>query len=264
MILIWQSVYSMIKHRVLVWEMTKRDLKGINQGALLGISWIFLKPLIQTGAYIVVVSVVFKTRLGEGSGTLDYALYVLSGMIPWQIITTSMQDAPTVIRARIELVKQVIYPIETLPFSNLLVGSFSALVSFIIFVILGLFTGNLHWTIFFLPVPLLLLLLFVMGVSWVFSIIGIIIKDLREMVTVILSLMVYLSPVVVNKSITGAKMWKLIMLNPLAHIIVCFRDVFNATLHPTSWYVFIIMTTAAVLVGGWVINKTKIKINEYI
>ena len=259
-----QTITSIIRHRVLVWEMTKKDLKGLNKGALLGSVWIFLNPLIQTSVYIIVVAFIFKSRLNENSSPFDYALYVLSGMIPWQIIVKALQEAPSVIRIRIELVKQVIYPIETLPLSSLIVGSFGSLISFLIFFILTIISGKIVWSFLLLPIPFVLLVLFILGCSWMFSIIGIIIKDLREMVAVILSLLVYLSPVVLNENITGNKLWKLVMLNPLAHIIVSFRDVFNATFHLQSWIIFIIMTFTFLIIGGVIITKTKIKINEYI
>jgi lipopolysaccharide transport system permease protein len=259
-----KTIGSIITNRVLIWEMTKKDLKGLNQGAMLGYLWVFINPLIHTGIYVIVVSYVFKTRLNPSAGPLDYAIYVLGGMIPWQIITKSLQDAPSVIRTRIELVKQVIYPIETLPFSNLIVGSFGSLISLVIFLGLCLISGNVHWTLILLPAPVILLVLFLMGVSWLFSIVGIILKDLREMVTVFLSLIIYLSPVVVNENIVSPKLWSYIMLNPLAHIIVCFRDVYNSTFHLTSWIVFLVLTIISLLLGGWMITKFKIKINEYI
>ncbi len=159
---------------------------------------------------MVIVSFVFGSRLGMKSGPMDYALYVLGGMVPWQIITKSMAEAPSQIRERMELVKQVIYPIETLPMTSLIVGSFGAAVSFLIFLLLSLFSGTLTWGILLLPVPVFFLILFLLGVSWIFSIVGIFFKDLREMVTILLGLMVYLSPVVAMKRIfspTSCPLW---------------------------------------------------------
>jgi lipopolysaccharide transport system permease protein len=259
-----QTIYPIIQHRELIWEMTLRDLKGMHQGSLLGYLWLVISPLIQVASYVLVVSFIFKSRLGEGSGPFDYALYVLSGMVPWQIMTRSLQEAPSLIRERMELVKQVIYPIETLPLNALLVGSVGSLVSFAIFFILTALTGGLRWTYLLLPLPFLLLLILLLGTSWLFSIGGVLLKDLREIVSVLLGLLVFLSPVVASEAMVGPSIWRYILLNPLTHVVICFRDVFGATFHLSSWIIFSAMSLISFVAGGWVISRTKVLINEYI
>ncbi|MDP8219599.1 MAG: ABC transporter permease, partial [Candidatus Theseobacter exili] len=166
--------------------MALRDLKALNKGSFLGCFWLIISPLIQVCAYVFIVSFIFKKRMNDGSGTFQYAIYVLSGMIPWQVLTRTLQQSPMLIRQRMELVKQIIYPIETLPISNLITSSLGLCVSFLVFFILSAFSHNLYWSWILLPIPLCLLVLFVLGVSWAFSIIGVIVKDLREIVTVFL------------------------------------------------------------------------------
>ncbi len=259
-----QIIASFYRNRRLILEMAKRDLKMINKGAFLGYIWLILGPLIQTGAYVIIVSFIFGTSLGGNSGPMDYALYVLGGMIPWQIITKSLAEAPSQIRERMELVKQVIYPIETLPMTSMIVGSFGAAVSFLIFMGVSLFSGTLTWGILLLPVPVVFLVFFLMGVSWIFSIVGIFFKDLREMVMIVLGLMVYLSPVVASPEMVGERIWQLILLNPLSHIVICFRSVYYLEFAIVSWAVFSFMSLATFMLGAWVINRTKLLINQYI
>jgi len=259
-----KTISSILENRELIWEMAIRDLKGTSKGAVLGFLWVAINPLIQVAAYVIIVSFIFKVRLNSSAGTFDYALYVLSGMIPWQIITRSISEAPMLIRSNTEIVKQVIYPIETLPLTSLLVSSFGGLVNFIIFLVFFLFIGHVKWTLIFLPIPIFFLLLFILGISWIFSVTGVILKDLREIVTVFLTLMVYFSPVLINDSMVDGSIWQVIMLNPLSHIIVSFRDTFWGSFHSWSWVIFLSMSTAAFLLGHLVITKTKRIINEYI
>ncbi len=256
--------YSMVENRELVWEMAIRDIKQLNKGAFLGMLWTVLGPLVQVAAYVIVVSFVFKSRLGDNSGPFDYGVYVLSGMIPWQIMNKSLMEAPSLIRSRMELVKQVIYPIETLPITSLIVGSIGSFVSFLIFFVLSAISGNLNWSILLLPVPFFFLVIFLIGTAWFFSIAGILFKDLREVVSVFLGLLVYLSPVIASETMTGETIWKIILCNPLAHVVICFRDIYNATFHPASWGLFVGMAITSLLLGGWVITKTKMMINEHI
>jgi lipopolysaccharide transport system permease protein len=262
--MILKKIFSILKNRELIWEMAFRDLKGANKGAILGFFWVGISPLIQVAAYVIIVSFIFRVKLNSNAGPFDYALYVLSGMIPWQVMTRSISEAPMLIRSNTEIVKQVIYPIETLPLTNLLVGSFGGLVNLIVFVLLFLIVGHVKWTLIFLPLPIFFLLLFILGISWIFSVTGVILKDLREMVTVILMLMVYFSPVILNDSMVGESVWRFIMLNPLSHIIISFRDVFWGNFHFWSWLIFLFMSLGAFLIGHLVIMKAKRIINEYI
>jgi len=259
-----KHIFCLFRNREFIWEMSLRDLKTLNKGSFLGYFWLILSPLIQVSAYVFIVSFVFQKRMSDNSDTFQYAIYVLSGMIPWQVLTRSLQQSPVLIRQRMELIKQIIYPIETLPINNLIVSSIGLFSSFFVFLILSVYSHNITWTWILLPVPFSLLVLFIIGASWAFSIIGVIIKDLREIVTVILGLLVYISPVIASENLVGAKIWKIIQLNPLTHIVVCFRDVFYATFHVVSWVVFIILSVSSFFIGGLIISKTKTLINEYI
>jgi len=260
----FRAIRSILGNRELIWEMALRDLKGRNKGAFLGYMWLVISPLIQVAAFVVIVSLVFKIRLHPGAGSFDYALYVLSGMIPWQIITKSLQESTSLIRERIDWAKQVIYPIETLPLTELLVSSLGSMVTLSIFAILALVTGHFRWTYFLFPLALLPLLMLVLGVSWIFSIVGVIIKDLREVVTIALGLLVYLSPVLMSESMVGKRIWGYILWNPLTHPIICFRDVFSSNFHIWSWIIFLSMALVAFKLGWWVVTRTKLLINEYI
>jgi len=259
-----KPILAIIESRELIWEMALRDLKGLNKGSFLGYFWLVINPLIQVAAYVVIVSFVFKAKLSGSSGLFDYACYVLSGMIPWQVLARSINEAPTLIRSNTELVKQVIYPIETLPISNLLVGSFGGLVNFVVFLFMFFISGNGSWSLFLLPIPLLFLFLFILGLSWIFSISGVILKDLKEIVTIIMGLLVYFSPVIVSDSMVGETIWSWILLNPLSHIIISFRDIFWGTFHFWSWVIFLGMSIVIFLSGELFITKAKRLINEYI
>jgi len=262
--MVLKTISVILRNRELIWEMSLKELKGGSKGTVLGVLWLAASPLIQVTAYVVIVSFIFKAKLSVDSGPFDYALYVLSGMIPWQVLARSINEAPTLIRSNTELVKQVIYPIETLPISNLLVGSFGGLVNFVVFLFLFFISGNGSWSVFLLPIPLLFLFLFILGLSWIFSISGVILKDLKEIVTIIMGLLVYFSPVIVSDSMVGETIWSWILLNPLSHIIISFRDIFWGTFHFWSWVIFLGMSIVIFLSGELFITKAKRLINEYI
>lgn len=252
------------RYRTLVWKMSMRDLIGRNKGSVLGLLWIALVPLVQTFAYIIMIGVVQKVRLGEGVATFDYAVYVLTGQVSWAFIARALQEAPMILRARVELVKQVVYPIETLPLTSLINAGVSSLVALAVALAVGSIQGLISYTALLLAVPLIILLVFLIGVSWMFMIAGVLLKDLSEIVALILGLMVFFSPVLMKPDMVNPFIWQVMLLNPLAHIVIAFRDVLYGEFHALSWGIFVGMALVALLVGHGLLQRTKLIINEYI
>jgi len=249
---------SVWRNRLLAGEMGKRDLLVLNKGTILGLAWLFLRPLIQVAAYVIVVSVIFGVRFGpEGSGRFSYALYVLAGMIPWQLMTTVLQDAPSLIRNRIDLFKQIVYPLEILPVTTLIAASVGPAICLLTYLVLATVSGVLQWSIFLIPVPTLMLAAFIVGNAWLLMVAGTLLVDLREIVSVTMGLLVYMSPVVLFQGGVPPAVWRVLELNPLFHVVVCFRDVFTADLHVWSWVIFSGMTLGAVMFGAFAVSSAK-------
>jgi lipopolysaccharide transport system permease protein len=258
------TVSAVVKHRELVLAMAQRDLKGFGRGAVLGSIWLVVAPLLQVAAYVAVVSFVLGRSSDPGGDRWAYILYVLSGMTAWQICARTLQEATTLIRDRMDLVKQVIYPVETLPATTLIVSSVGGGVTLLIFLAVAAATGKLGAHVLLLPLPLLLLSAFLVGVSWILAVAGVLLKDLRDIVGVLLNLLVLVSPVVLAPTMVTEHVWQLMMFNPLAHVVIAFRDVLEGGFHPTSWAVFASLSLGSLLLGAWVISRMKILINEYI
>jgi lipopolysaccharide transport system permease protein len=246
------------RHRLLAWEMGKRDLQVVNKGTVLGFSWLFIRPFVQVAAYVFVVSVIFGVRFGpDGDSRFSYAVYVLSGMIPWQLMTMVLEEAPSLIRRRIELLKQVVYPLELLPVTTMMVAAVGPMVSLGVYFLLAGASGTLQWSVLLLPIPVLMLMALLIGSAWLLMVAGTLLVDLREIVGVTLSLLVYMSPVVLFESAVPAPMWHVLEFNPLFHVVICFRDVFTGQLHALSWAIFGGMTAVAVVLGSFAVSRAK-------
>lgn len=262
------AVTALSRSLVEKWPFTRamalRDLKGLNKGSVLGVAWLVARPLIQVAAYVFIVSFVFGARLSPTAGPFDYALHVLSGLIAWQAVQQALEAAPSLMRERMEIVKQIAYPVETLPLSTLLTTSVGPLVALTVYVVLAGMSGRLPLSILLLPVPAVLLAALLIGLSWLFMLAGVLLKDLREIVSVLLGLCVYLSPVLLTREMVGPRLWGWMMLNPLAHVVIAFRDVLAGGFHPFSWAVFATSAVASFAAGAIVLQRTKVLINEYL
>lgn len=264
----WQLIREFIptfyRNRDLIWNMAIYDLHGQTKGSVLGLIWIALVPLIQTLVYVVFISLIFKVRGATGGGPFDYAIYVMTGQMTWIFMTRSIMDGPMVLRKQIALIKQVVYPVETLPLTSLLIAGVGSVFTFLVALVLGAIEGVVSWSILLFPPALVLMLLFLLGSTWILMLAGVILKDLREIISVVFGLMFFLSPVILTEKIVGPAIWTFIVLNPFAHVVIAFRDLFYGTFHPISWVVFLTMTTSAFVVGAILMARTRLMINEYV
>jgi lipopolysaccharide transport system permease protein len=251
-------------NRLLAWEMAKRELQIANKGALLGVAWLIIRPFVQVAALVVVVTFVFGLRADQTGGRFGYAIYVLAGMVPWQILSKALEEAPSLVRERVEILKQVVYPLEILPVTSLLSALIGPSVVLAVYVLLAAISGSLQPSILLLPVPFALLCGLILGSAWVLMVVGVLLKDLREVIGVIFSLLVYMSPVVMSEEMAGPKVWKLLQFNPLFHVVAAFRDVFNGTFHGMSWAIYVCITVVALALGTTVLNRVRALLNELI
>ncbi len=255
---------SLIDKWPLTRAMAVRELKGSKRGTILGLAWLVLRPFINAGAYVVIVSFVFRAQLAPGAGPFDYALYVLAGLFVWQILQAGLEEATSLIRQRMDIIRDVVYPIETLPITAFVVSAVGPATLLAVYLVLAALTGRLGWTVLLLPVPFALLLAMLLGMSWMLMVLGVVLRDLREIIAILLSLMIYLSPVLLSPAMVPPQLWSIIMLNPLAHPIIAFRDVLEGGFHPESWAIFVALALASLAAGGWLITRAKVAINEYL
>jgi lipopolysaccharide transport system permease protein len=242
--------------------MARYEMQAKNKGAILGIAWLLIRPIIHLAAYVAVLHVFAGGRLNASASELT--TYVLSGLVVWQAVQRTLEEAPSLVRDRIEILKQVSYPLETLPATSLLSSSLGPAVGLVALGVTLAVSGRWCLSVFLLPLPLAMVVLFALGASWVLMVVGAVLRDLREIVAVSVGLAVYLSPVMLSEELVGERLWRLVLLNPLSHIVVCFRDVLFGTFHMISWLVFAFISLAAFALGAWVVDRAKMVINEYL
>src|SRR5262249_22616035 len=137
-------------------ELTRRDLGSQYEGQALGSFWIIGHPLVLMLVYIFVFVFVFKVRLTPTAEIpRDYTTYILSGLVPWLAIQQSLVRASNVLLAQANLVRQVVFPVETLPLVAVLVPLTTQMVGLIVITVyLFVVFGALPWTFVLLPIAI--------------------------------------------------------------------------------------------------------------
>jgi lipopolysaccharide transport system permease protein len=151
-------MHSLWHNRMLIVQMSRREVVGRYKGSVMGLLWSFLNPLFMLAVYTFFFAVVFKSRWGaapsgggEESKTL-FAVLLFVGMIVHGLFAEVLNRAPSLILGNVNYVKKVVFPLEILPVismgSALFHGAVSLVVLLLVFVF---FNGFLHWTVVFLP-----------------------------------------------------------------------------------------------------------------
>lgn len=252
----------LVRHRQLTWEMTKREISQRYAGQVLGTFWSLVHPLLLMGIYVFIFAVVFKMKIGGTHDLpLDYTTYVLAGLIPWMSFQEAMSKGTVVIVANGNLVKQVVFPIEILSVTGVIVAFFSQLVSTSVLTMYVLFRhGTLPWTFSLLPVLFFFQVLAMIGVSFFLASVGVYLRDLKDFVQVFCVMGMYLIPAFYLPTMVPAVFRPLLYLNPFSYIVWCYQDVcyFGRFEHPWAWAVLVLFSVGVFYAGYRVFGKLKV------
>ena len=201
---------------------------GRYRGSLLGLTWSFLTPLLMLGVYSFVFVGVFRASwpgTAKGGG-LEFALQVFAGLVVFNLFAEMTSRAPNLIVEQPNLVKKVIFPVELLTWVTVLSGLFHLLIGVVsLLLVLLLSRGGLPVTALALPLVLLPFLPFLLGLGWFLSALGVFVRDVGQVMTMVVSLSMFMSPVFYSLSTLDARWQFWMRLNPLTLIIEQVRAV---------------------------------------
>jgi lipopolysaccharide transport system permease protein len=214
---------SFWQHRLLVLQMTRREVSSRYRGSFLGLLWPFVSQIMLLIVYTFVFGVVFKVRaeqIGGIDGKFEFALLLFAGLIAYNLFSECLSRAPTLILNNVNYVKRIIFPLEILPWITLGAALFHAAISYCILFIFLLAIGQaISWTALLLPVVLFPFLLLIMGLSWLIASIGVFIRDIAQFIGLILTMLLFMSPVFYPVSALPEPVRDYLFLNPLTFII---------------------------------------------
>src|SRR4029078_3372094 len=163
---VWRPLWQLPGRADLILSLTRRELDARYRGSILGILWALLTPIVMIIIFTLIFSGIFKARFGASGSQWDYALYLFCGLLPWNAFQESLQLSASTIVSHANLVKRVVFPLETLPVSICLASINNQLFgTLVLFTAIGLLRREIHATIVFLPLVLLPQLIATCGIS---------------------------------------------------------------------------------------------------
>ena len=222
-----EIVASLWRSRSLIKALIIREVLGRYRGSFMGILWSFFNPLFMLSVYTFVFSVVFKARWNSGSESkTEFALVLFAGLIIFNLFAECINRAPSLILGNVNYVKKVMFPLEILPWVSLGTSLFHSIISLSVWLVAYVaFFGTPHPTVFFLPLIFVPFVLFICGLSWILASLGVYLRDVSQLIGIITTVLMFLSPIFYPASALPEKYRYLLFLNPLTPVIEQTRDV---------------------------------------
>ena len=227
---------------------------------MLGIAWAVLTPVVMIAIFTFIFAGIFGARFGASDSHWDYALYLFCGLLPWSMFQESVQQSANTIVAHANLVKRVVFPLETLPASQAVAALGNQLFATVALLIgIALIRQNLHLTALWLPLLLIPQLLLALGAAWLIASLGVFLRDIAQGITLLLMAWMYLTPIIYPESIVPERLRWYIEINPFTPLVRSYRRVFLDGL-PPDWRGLLYFTLIALVVfafGYWWFARTR-------
>lgn len=252
----WERLTRTLPRRYdLIRTLAGRELAARYRGSLLGVLWAVITPGVLIAIYTFIFAGVFGARFGAANDAAgwNYALYVFCGLLPWTAFAETLQTSSTTIVNNVNLVKRVVFPLETLPVAHACAAFVNQLCGTLVLLALALaIRGRLHTTLLWLSVLWALQMLLVCGVGWFVAALGVYVRDTAQGLGLILTAWLFMTPIIYPLAAVPEGYRKYLALNPWTALVEAHRRVIldGVSPDPVGLGYFALVAIAA-FIGGY-------------
>lgn len=264
-------INTIVKYWFLMRQLIERDFKVKYKRSLLGVFWSFLNPLLMMLVQYVVFTNLFNLR---GMGVVHYPIYLLCGIVTWNGFNDCANQAMLAITGNAALITKVYVPKYIYPVTKVLSASINLVLSMIplllVTVVYGIFNGlYLTPAILLLPIFIVLLVCFTIGIGFLLSSLMVFFHDVEFLWGVISTMWMYATPIIYGiKMLEDKGTWlaKAMQFNPLYHYVEFARSIVIYGTSPDlmEYVICAAFSLGALLIGALVFKKTQDKFVLYI
>jgi len=264
--------------RELLLNLTLRELRSKFKRSVLGWGWSVINPVVTIIVYSVVFSLFLRVEppIGEPSGLDTYALFLMTGLLPWLFTFNALMGSVTTLVANEGLIKKVYFKRWVLPTSTVLAWVVSFLIELGVVVVVLLLAGNmvLPW----LPIVVVIVALqtlFVLGLGLAFSPVNAYFRDVEHFTAIFLNIWFWATPIIyplsvlyddtgAPREIMGVSVPSLMNLNPMFHFVTAYRDALYDLRFPTlsTWIYLFVSTAITLAIGAWTFGRLQGRLAE--
>jgi ABC-type polysaccharide/polyol phosphate export permease len=258
------------RHRALLEVLVRRELSARYRSSMLGYLWSLLNPLLMLVVYAVVFTYIFQPRFPGGD---PYPLFLFCGLLPWLFFSGATLDASVTLVDNGALLAKVMCPPEIFPAVTLIshfVHHLLALPVLLVALVASALVGwhPFPWTVCLLPLALVPWVLLTGGVALAISSLSVHYRDLRDLLTHILNLLFFASPIIYSleglQIPTGFR--RLLLLNPLSPLVIVYRNLAFSGVIGTAgqWLAAVLVGVAALWLGARIFDRYRDTLVEWV
>lgn len=251
MLSIIKEVRDVFKWRELLWQMVGREVKARYKQSILGYFWVILNPLAQMLVMTFAFSIILRIPTNSASN-IPYSIFLFTALLPWNLFANSLSSACGSLVGSASLITKVYFPRTILVISTVIakIVDFSfALIILVIYMVVYQIPININilWVIpiFFIQQ------IFTLGLSLFFAASNLLYRDIQYLLSLLLTLWLYLTPVIYPADIVPSQYKFLFQLNPMAVIVNAYRQVVLGGSNPnlTSISIAFLVSIITLLLG---------------
>jgi ABC-type polysaccharide/polyol phosphate export permease len=254
---------DVFRYRDLVFTLVARDLKVRYRRSAIGFVWTMLQPLLMMLVFQMVFSALFRFDIW------NYPVYALAGILFWNFFSQSIVASMNSLRGNAQLLQKLPVPKLVFPLATVLSGVVNLLLALVPLLLIMVVTSgveSLRPAMLFLPVAILLAALFTLGAGLLLAPLAVFFSDVVELIGVLLSVVMYLTPIFYPKEIVPEHLRWVVRFNPVRSILEVFRDpIYQGEIPPlTHLTVCVVITALALVVGALAFRRSADRIPFYV
>ncbi|MEM7352876.1 MAG: ABC transporter permease [Acidobacteriota bacterium] len=253
---------ELYRYRDLIWTLVERDLKVRYKRSAIGFLWTMLQPLLLLTVLTLVFSQIFRFNLR------NYPVYALAGILFWNFFQQTIVSSMNSLSANANILKKLPVPLAVFPVATVISGLVNLLFAFVPLFGILIWTGHpITPALTFLPVAVLIAVIFTLGAGLILSPLSVLFSDVVEFITVLMTLLFYMTPVIYPKSIVeGTRFFWVVRFNPIRSILEVFRDPIYFGKVPPADHLLLatLIAVAALLIGIVAFRRSADRIPFYI
>lgn len=255
---------EIFKHKKIIYSTTLHDLKSKNAGSIFGVVWLFLYPILFLAMYAFVYLMIFKIRLDVMS-PYEYVMLIFCGLIPFLSFAEALGRGVNSVTSNSNLIKNTLFPIEFAPVNVVLSSQVLLFVGFIMLFIVMIFFDKVGIAYIYLPLIVILQVMFTIGLVWILSTLNVFFRDLGQIIGLVILMLMMISPIAYTEDMIPEGMRGILYINPLYYMIMLYQKIFMFNeLDIKLLGIFSILSLLHFIIGYYFFTKLKGVFNDYI
>ncbi len=218
-------VQNLIYRRTVLFQLVRRDFEQRFIGSVAGWLWGVIQPLVMLVSWVFVFEVCLKMSLPSNEVTQRYSLFLFCGILPWLLFQETVTRSASSLLDNANLITKTVLPAEIVPVSIFLSSLINHLLALALAVaIVGFYLGHFSLWMLSLPIYMLLIGLFAVGIGWIVSSLQVYLRDTAQVISVVLTLWFWTTPIMIDEQRFPANLRFLLRLNPLSYLVRAYRE----------------------------------------